>query len=160
MKIGDCYILSSVFHQLDIGVIYLGETDALGKEDDQYLFAPINFPNHKFDNSEKAILESKLLVYDVGYGSSFETRIGLKVIHEFKRNPSFLIPYCLKNKPYTNLKLNLNQLALYERPENKFQIILGGGTGFDSRENFDKFNIQTLTRHHDCRLLDLKIILK
>ena len=155
MTIGDCFIITSDFHKLDLGLIFIGETKT------DYYFTPLNFPDHCFDNTPSSIFDGKIQTNTVLSGLNFDKVTGIFIIDESKKKPSFFTKYCKDNKPFINLNLNVDKIILGQNSESLDQIIIGGGTNFSpTKEMFDKFDIQGLTRHHGRQESDLKIILK
>jgi len=155
MTIGDCFIITSDFHKLDLGLIFIGETKA------DYYFTPLNFPDHRFDNTPSSIFDGKIQTNTVLSGPNLDEVTGIFAINESKKKPSFFTKYCKDNKPFLNLNLNIEKMVLGQGSNSLDQIIIGGGTNFSpTKEMFDKFDIQGLTRHHGRQESDLKIILK
>jgi hypothetical protein len=155
MTIGDCYILSSDFHKIDIGIIFIGETKTT------FYFTPLNFINHKFDKTLEAVYNGKLQTNKILSGSDLHEVTGIFTINELKKQPSFLTEYCKTNKPFINLNLNTEKIILGQSSKSPDQIIIGGGTNFPkSKEIFDKFHIQPLTNYSWTTPEDIDLILK
>jgi hypothetical protein len=155
MKIGDCYILRSEFHKIDLGVILFAETKT------EYLFTPINFENHKFDFTPSAIFDGKLQTNKVYSGTHNATITGIFAIHENKKKPSFLTHYCKENKPFINLNLNTDNIILGQGSTEKNQIIIGGGGSFPlKKEDFDKMFIHSYAAYSSRDQANLDLILK
>lgn len=155
MTIGDCYIFSSDFHKLDLGLIFIGETKT------DYYFTPLNFSNHHFDNTPSSIFDGKIQTNTVLNGPNLDEITGLFAIDESKKNPSFFTKYCKDERPFINLNLNVDKIVLGQDSKSLDQIIIGGGTNFPpTKEMFDKFHIQSLTKYHGRQESNLSIILK
>ena len=154
MNIGDCYILSSAFHKIDVGLIYIGETKS------DFYFTPLNFTNHKFDNTLNCIYQGKIQTNTVYHGIDFIEKMGLFAIDESKSKPSFLTNYCKENKPFITLDLNASKIVIGQKSTSDDQIIIGGGTNFPpKKELFDKFDIQSITTISKRTPSDLNLIL-
>jgi hypothetical protein len=155
MTIGNCFIITSAFHKQDIGIIFIGETKS------EYIFTPIIFKAHKFNNSLTDIFNGKIQTNTILNGRLGKVT-GLLVIHESKKKPSFLKNYCKENKPFTTLNINSDKILLDKAQTDIQQISIGGGTSFPStKELFDKFHIHSLTNYlNHYTLSDLEIILK
>ena len=153
MKIGDCFIMTSDFHKLDLGLIFIGETKTY------FYFTPLNFSYHRFDNTSSSIFDGKIQTNTVFSGANLDEVTGIFAIHESKRKPSFLTKYCKDNKPFINLNLNVNKIVLGQGTQSFDEIIIGGGTNFPpTKEMFDKFNIQSLTKYHSRQESDRKSV--
>ena len=155
MTIGDCYIIRTEFHKIDVGLILIGETKT------EYFFTPLNFENHKFDFTPAGIFDGKLQTNQVYSGTHNCMITGIFVGHEYKKKPSFLTSYCNENKPFINLNLNTDKIILGQGATDRTQIIIGGGGSFpQKREDFDKFFIHSYSNYSGRDLSDLTLILK
>ena len=154
MTQGDCYILSSNFHKLDIGFIFLGQTKG------DYIFTPLFFKNNKFDEQSSTIFDGKIKAKSIPSGLEGDKVTGIFTVYESKKRPSFLTEYCNQNNPFINLNLDSSNIILGQNSTDLKQIIIGGMTTLPgTKESFDKYDIQGLI-HNNFNDTDLMLILK
>jgi hypothetical protein len=157
MEPGDVFIISSEFHKMDVGLIFLNENS------EQKIFLPLLLNNNFFDNTEECILNGKIKTSEIIFSSrTYPEIIGLFVIHEFKKTPSFLKEYCTQNKPFLNIEVNIDKINLFGKSTGKHNFIIGGGTSLlPDRSMFDKLFIQSLVMDDPRNnKSDLSLVLK
>lgn len=132
----------------------------IGESKKDYFFTPILLPSNKFDKTPSCVFDSSILTTLIFSGLKGDTVTGIFIIYESKKQPSFLTKYCLDNKPFINLNIDLDNLVLGMSTDDLTKITIGGGTNlFPTKEMFDKFNIQSLLNSSFTKT-DLSTILK
>ena len=141
MTTGDCYILKSDFHKKDIGMILLYENKR------EYIFTYLLFKNNSFDNTLASIYNSDIPTNIVYHSINFIPLTGIHIIHEYKKQPTYLTSFCLENKPFCTLNVDTEKLSIGQSTKDLTKIIVGGGTSImgTTKEFFDKIDIQHLT---------------
>ncbi len=153
MNIGDCYIIKYDSPRIDLGLIYIGETTS------NYYFTPLNFPGYKFDGSPSAIFDGTILTSTVLSGPELHKMTGITSIKQSKNKPSFFTDFLKKNKPFINLRLNIEKISLSLNSASLNQIIISSQLRFSDEEMFKYFDIHGLTEASSFTRSELTLLL-